>query len=95
MVKVRALIKLFKKGRKTPFISGYRPLFSFINEMKTSGHISLIEKEEFYPGDVGEVQISFLNKKYLGDDFGIGKKITFSEGLDSLGEGEIIEVYYE
>jgi translation elongation factor EF-Tu-like GTPase len=79
MVKVKAIIKLYKKekGRKTPFVSGYRPLFRFIDKMKTSGQITLIEKEKFCPGDEGEVEIIFLNKEYLGNDFEIGKKFIF------------------
>ena len=74
MVKIRAYIKLYEKGRKTPFYSGYRPLFNFIEEMKTSGRIDLIDKELFFPGEEGEVEILFLNDGQLrsfilGNDF--------------------------
>jgi translation elongation factor EF-Tu-like GTPase len=92
MIKVKAKIKLYKtdSGRKTPFNSGYRPLFNFIPEMKTSGQITLNDKEEFFPGDEGIVEIAFLNKDYLGNNFGVGTKFTFGEGQEPLGEGEII-----
>jgi translation elongation factor EF-Tu-like GTPase len=92
MIKVKANIKLYKNSRKTPFHSGYRPMFNFIEEMKTSGKIDLIEKDEFFPGEEGEVNITFINKKYLGDDFDIGKKFFFGEGEEPLGEGKITEV---
>ncbi|WP_421947694.1 hypothetical protein [Phaeodactylibacter xiamenensis] len=92
MIKTKAHIKLFESGRKTPFESGYRPLFSFTEKMKASGSITLIEKDEFHPGDEGEVEIVFISKKYLGASFGKGSKFLFSEGGPPLGEGEIIQV---
>ena len=92
MVKIRAYIKLYEKGRKTPFYSGYRPLFNFIEEMKTSGRIDLIDKELFFPGEEGEVEILFLNRNYLGDDFNIGKMFLFGEGEIPLGEGVVKEI---
>jgi elongation factor Tu len=93
MIKVKANIKLYKDGRKTSFHSGYRPMFSFLEEMKISGKINLVDRIEFCPGEEGEVEINFINKKYLGDDFDIGKKFTFGEGEEPLGEGEITEVF--
>lgn len=92
MVKIIAHIKLYKGVRKTPFLSGYRPLFNFTKEMKTSGSIILIEKEQFLPGEEGEVEILFVNKQYLGDDFGIGLTFFFGEGEAILGEGIIKEI---
>ena len=94
MIKVIANIKLYKNvnSRKTSFLTGYRPLFNFIKEMKKSGQIILKEKAEFFPGDEGVVEINFLDKKYLGDNFGLGSKFTFGEGGEPFGEGEIIEV---
>jgi elongation factor Tu len=91
---VKANIKLYKNenSRKTPFISGYRPIFSFTNQkMKISGQIILIGKKEFNPGEEGEVQVRFLSK-FLGGNFGKGVKFTFSEGEIPLGEGIIKEI---
>lgn len=95
MVKIRAYIKLYENGRKTPFYSGYRPLFNFVEEMKTSGRIDLIGKEQFCPGEEGEVEILFLNRKYLGSDFDIGKMFLFGEGETALGEGTVKEILQE
>lgn len=92
MVKIRAHIKLYESGRKTPFNSGYKPLFNFIEEMKTSGRIDLIDKEQFYPGEEGDVEIIFLNRDYLGSDFDIGKTFLFGEGAVPLGEGMVKEI---
>ena len=39
MIRIIASIRLYKDGRRTPFYSGYRPLFDFIEETKTSGHV--------------------------------------------------------
>ena len=96
MVSVRAIIKLYegKDYRKTPFNDGYKPLFNFVSDMKKSGKITLLNKDEFKPGDEGEVNITFLDHKYLGPDFGNGKEFTFSEGTHTLGEGKVLEVIH-
>lgn len=92
MIRVKAVIKLYSDGRKTPFSDGYRPLFDFIEETKTSGQITLIDREAFYPGDEGIVEIAFLHRKALGDNFFEGTKFTFGEGRKPLGEGKILEI---
>jgi len=60
--------------------------------MKTSGRIKLIDRKEFHPGEEGNVGIVFLNRKYLGDDFGVGKVFFFGEGSKFLGEGRVIQI---
>ncbi|HEX8514833.1 MAG TPA: hypothetical protein VF868_01450 [Bacteroidia bacterium] len=94
MIEVIAKIKVYdtQLGRKTPFNSGYRPLFSFIKSMKTSGQITLIEGDKFFPGDEGIVKIKFANADYLGNNFRTGVKFTFGEGVQNIGEGEVIEI---
>ncbi|MES2653134.1 MAG: hypothetical protein V4663_15440 [Bacteroidota bacterium] len=92
MVKIKARIKLYENGRKTPFYSGYKPLFNFIEEMKVSGRIDLLDRKQFYPGEEGEVEITFLNKQYLGKDLAIGNVFVFGEGLSPLGEGIVQKV---
>lgn len=94
MIKIKARIRLFKGdlGRRTPFTNGYRPLFNFIKGMKTSGQIILKDRQEFLPGDEGIVEIEFLNKEYLGDEFKKGKEFTFDEGIDILGNGQVLEI---
>jgi translation elongation factor EF-Tu-like GTPase len=92
MIRVTARIELYANGRKTPFISGYRPLFEFILGIKTSGRITTLNKQRFFPGDAGIVRIDFLNQELLGPMFGPGSKFTFGEGGKPLGEGHILKV---
>lgn len=94
MIKIEAKIIVYKRdtGRKTPFKNGYRPLFNFLNNVKTSGQISLLDRDHFYPGDEAIVVVSFLNKEFLGSDFKKGKKFTFDEGAQTIGEGEILRI---
>lgn len=94
MIIIKAKIKLFKgkNKRQTPFMSGYRPLFKFIQETLTSGQINLINQKHFQPGEEGIVEIKFLNKEFLGDDFEIGKNFTFYEAKEPLGEGKVLEI---
>ncbi len=93
MIKVRARITLFKgvNKRQSPFSNGYRPLFRFVDSTLTSGQIKLINQDHFCPGEEGVVEVTFLNREFLGDDFGVGKSFNFSESNIPLGEGEIIE----
>ncbi len=63
--------------------------------MKTSGQITLLNQTKFYPGEEGEVEIKFLHRKYLGEDFNIGKKFTFGEGITPLGDGYIISIEHD
>lgn len=91
-ISVLATIELFSDEhlRKTPFKSGYRPLFNFPGAAtKISGSIKLIRGEYFSPGSKGDVEITFI--KGIIDDSHIksGVKFTFDEGLDVLGEGVI------
>ncbi len=92
MITIKACIKLYKNGRKSPFYSGYRPVFRFFQETATSGAIELIDRDRFFPDDEGVVKIRFLYKENLGNDFVVGKKFTFGEGTKPLGEGIIIEI---
>jgi translation elongation factor EF-Tu-like GTPase len=93
MIKIKAHLKLYKGVRATPFLSGYRPVFDFILETKTGGgQITLIEKDEFSPGEEGEVEINFISNKYLGEDFKVGKVFYFGEGGKSMGEGTVLEI---
>jgi elongation factor Tu len=60
--------------------------------MKTSGQITLIDRDRFYPGDEGLVEIVFRNKDYLGNNFSEGIMFTFGEGREPLGEGEVKKI---
>ncbi|HLW41831.1 MAG TPA: hypothetical protein VKY82_05640 [Flavobacterium sp.] len=94
MIKVKAILNLYdgQHKRQTAFVSGYRPLFKFMDNMYVSGQITLINQVDFKPGDKGLVYISFLNDTYLGNHFEVGRKVKFYEGEEPLGEAEVIEI---
>ncbi len=94
MIKIKAYIKLYEgEGkRKAPFISGYRPLFKFIEKSMTSGSIELIDRDQFSPGEEGEVYIHFIFSELLGTDFGVNAPFLFGEGASTLGEGYVLEI---
>ena len=88
MLKIKAKICLYKNnGRKTPFKSGYRPLFDIKNS-KYSGMIDLINKKDFFPGEEDIVYISFINLI----DLNVDDVLFFSEGLANLGEAIVLEI---
>ena len=89
MIRVRAHIKLYAGAgkRKTPFTSGYRPLFDVLEDTKTSGMITLLDRDSFEPGDEGGVEIKFINANC--DE---GTKFNFYESVEPLGEGVILEL---
>ncbi|RFM26915.1 hypothetical protein [Deminuibacter soli] len=92
LIKVLARIHLYKNGRKTPFISGYRPLFNFTGATtKISGRIDLIEMDKFLPGSSGVVYVSFIKGIIPDSNFTSGISFSFDEGQMLIGEGIILE----
>jgi elongation factor Tu len=94
MIRLLAEIELYKidNGRKTPFKSGYRPLFNFTDKSKVSGQVILKSKDFFYPGDTGLVEINFLPELLKEEWLVEGKEFTFDEGITTLGEGKLIRI---
>lgn len=58
----------------------------------TCGSLTLLDREEFEPGAIGTVMITFWNHTLLGAEFGPGTRTRFFEGLHSVGEAEILEI---
>lgn len=95
LIKVFAKIELLsgENARKNPIADGYRPLFNFKDEKtKISGRIDLIERPLFEPGMKGIVQITFIKGIISDCHFTAGEQFTFDEGIQILGNGEIVEV---
>lgn len=93
MIIIKAKITFYKNtGRTWPMKTGYRPLFNFISESKTSGYITVLNQDQIEVGSKGDVLIKFATDKFLGNDFAIGKRFTFDEGSIALGEGEVLEI---
>jgi translation elongation factor EF-Tu-like GTPase len=94
MITVLAKISFYtpNKGRRTPIVNGYRPLFNFGDApTKISGRIDLIAREELKPGTTDFVKITFVGNIIADKYFKKGSKFTFDEGLNELGEGEVYE----
>ncbi len=89
MNRVRAKIKLYsgQNKRQTPFTNGYRPLFDVLEKTKTSGMITLLDRQAFNPGDEGIVEIKFLEANCSE-----GTLFYFYESVEALGEGVVVEV---
>ena len=89
MVKIKAKIKLYAGvgKRKTPFKSGYRPLFDALDDTRVSGMIILLDRDEFKPGEEGIVEIKFIEAKLSNDT-----NFYFYESEEPLGEGIVLEV---
>ncbi|MCJ7935356.1 MAG: hypothetical protein MUW56_17440 [Chryseobacterium sp.] len=94
MITIKATLHMYDDIRKTPFSNGYRPAFDFGTESLTSGRIMLLDnkKQLFYPGEIGEVEISFMFEEFVKDKLKIGEKIYFYEGSNCLGEIKILEI---
>ena len=80
--------------RQTPFWSTYRPIFEFKGaNTKLSGKIDLRDREKFFPGTSGIVEVTFLKGMIENKYFTAGQLFTISEGGKfNLGQGEILEV---
>lgn len=89
MKKVLGRLKLYSgtNKRKTAFFDGYRPLFDIEGQGLTSGMITLLDREEFLPGDEGIVEIRFLDAGVID-----GKTLYFYEAVEPLGECAVLQV---
>ncbi|MEM6396128.1 MAG: hypothetical protein AAF741_07250 [Bacteroidota bacterium] len=92
MTELLAEIRLFKgkHKRQTPFYSGYRPTFKFIEMTRTSGEINLLNVSKLDPGDRAIVLIKFVSEEFLGDNLGKGITFQFFEAKEPLGEGVVL-----
>lgn len=96
MIKIKAYIELLKNARKTPFQSGYRPLFLFQEGTYTSGSIELLDRNVFYPEESALVHILFIERRFLGPYFRVGAKFIFCESPKAImGEGIVQEIINE
>ncbi len=89
MITVKAKLKLYKgtQKRQIPFQDGYRPAFDIFSDSLISGMIHLVDREYFYPGDEGVVEI-----KFLYNDIKKNKVYYFYEGEKKFGEIIINEI---
>ncbi|AXY73642.1 hypothetical protein D3H65_06460 [Paraflavitalea soli] len=85
-------------GRKSGFLSGYRPSHVFemptdLSNLKTYiGDIQFEGQELFYPGETKIVTVRFLRHPAIEKHIRVGQKWFINEGAITLGTGEILEV---
>jgi translation elongation factor EF-Tu-like GTPase len=100
LITVKAQLKMKKTedgGRKTGFISGYRPnhvfeykdgqlVHTYIGDIKFDGQ-DLIQ-----PGEEKLVTVRFLLNQPIEKYINVGRKWWIHEGLNVIGEAEIVAV---
>ena len=100
LLTVKAKLKMKKPedgGRKTGFISGYRPnhvfeyhdgqfLQTFIGDIKFDG------QDTIEPGEEQLVTVRFLLNQPIEKYISVGRKWWIHEGPNVIGEAEIVEV---
>lgn len=97
MVTVRARIRMLateEGGRHTPFISTYRPNFSFGARHNQDGQILLLDCQEMPPGAQGDVHIRFVVKPERRLAPSVDSLFVIREGK-IVGEGIILEIVSE
>jgi translation elongation factor EF-Tu-like GTPase len=85
-------------GRKSGFISGYRPNHVFelpenLRDLRTYiGDIIFDDVELFEPGETKIVTVRFLKTPLIEKYINVGQKWFINEASRTLGYGEIIEI---
>ena len=95
-----SLIPFEKGGRKTGIKSGYRP--NHIFEYQSNGHfkyayigdIQFDINDLLMPGETKEVLVRFLSRQPLDEYLNIGRKWWIHEGLNKIGEAEILAIEF-
>lgn len=100
IVKARITMKTTEEGgRKSGFISGYRPnhifepTYDLKNLQSYIGDIRLEGEELFEPGESKIVTVRFLNVPPIEKYIKVGQKWLINEGPNTLGYGEILEIF--
>ena len=100
LITVKAKLKMKKTedgGRKTGFISGYRPNHVFEYKdgqlMQTYiGDIKFEGQDLIQPGEEKIVTVRFLLNQPIEKYMNVGRKWWIHEGRNVIGEAEIVEV---
>jgi translation elongation factor EF-Tu-like GTPase len=96
MIELLAKIEFFKteiSKRKSPIMSGYRPIISFDNnKVNFSCKLDLLDRDGLEPGSTTTVKLTFIRSVDRDKYFTVGQKFSFSEGLGTMGVGEFIEI---
>ncbi len=95
---IEADVHLFdpSKGRKSYIATGYRPHIYFGYSDLSALHssdciISLIHKQQLFPGENATVLISVLKYSHLTNLLKKNVRIQIKEGARIIGEGKIVK----
>lgn len=97
MMTVRARIRMLSTeegGRHTPFISTYRPNFSFGARHNQDGQILLLDRQQMPPGAQGDVHIRFVIDLERRPAPAVDALFVIREGK-IVGEGIVLEIVSE
>lgn len=101
LIIIKASISMKKTedgGRKSRFLSGYRPNHVFempadLSKLKTYiGDIQFEGQELFYPGETKIITVRFLRQPAVEKYIRVGQKWFINEGTRTLGFGEVLEI---
>ena len=79
-------------GRRRPIYSQYRPAFSFNTLQYFSGQITLLDREELIPGQMGLASVKLLPARHIRKTLRRGDTFKISEGKHVIGLGTIEQV---
>jgi translation elongation factor EF-Tu-like GTPase len=83
----------FEGGRTTSAVSGYRPIIKFQDlHMRTSGQQVFVGREFVKPGEIAKAEITIASIEPFQNSLYVGQSFEFSEGINPIGVGTIIEI---
>ncbi len=74
-------------GRKTPFVSGYRPQF-YIRTTDVTGEVKILNAEMAMPGDNVQMEVVLIEKVALEE----GMRFAIREGGKTVGAGVVTKI---
>lgn len=91
-IKVQLFLKSTSEGGRTnPIYSGFRPSVKWGINHQSDGILTVLEKDQIFPGENGLVEIKILNPiQFI--IFKNNESISVYEGHNEIATGEIIEI---
>jgi elongation factor Tu len=86
-----SLLTTAEGGRRTPFMSGYRPAF-YVGELQTDGAIELLDRSQQAPGETANVRLKLLHPENFGELLEVGVQFEVREGPNTIGQATVIEI---
>jgi hypothetical protein len=84
-----------ESGKSNPISAGYRPNHNFgspSNRAMYIGQLDIPPGESVYPGETRDLVVSFLNTDELPRLLQVGTKWRIQEGLNHVGNAEVLKI---